>query len=133
MEGRRAAVPRVLIVEDDDALRAIISLLLRDEGHDVLEFADGRQALDWLNERDLASEGPWVVVLDLMMPVMNGEEFLKELEARSLMQSVGVVVMTTNSYWKAEGIITLRKPFVSGELVDRVVELSRKLGETRPS
>lgn len=121
------SLAQVLVVEDDDALRGVIALLLRDEGYQVVEFPNGRQAIDWLRGKNASSEGPWVVVLDLMMPVMTGEEFLKELEATGLTGSVGVVIMTTNTKWRGEGVAVLRKPFLSNALVERIVELIQEL------
>ncbi|MBP2315784.1 response regulator [Azospirillum soli] len=61
----------ILVVEDDDALRATMADALRAEGFEVREAADGRAALDALD----SGLRPDLIVLDLMMPVMNGWEF----------------------------------------------------------
>jgi CheY-like chemotaxis protein len=64
--------PRVLIVDDDPEIRESMRMVLEDEGYHVREAADGVAALDELH-RD---QQPCVVLLDLMMPRMNGWEFL---------------------------------------------------------
>jgi len=69
---------RVLIVDDDFAIRDSLAELLEDEGYLPIAAANGRDALARLDE-----DGPWpcLIVLDLMMPVMNGESF-RELQLR---------------------------------------------------
>jgi CheY-like chemotaxis protein len=79
----------VLIVEDDVALRELARRLLEREGYAVLEAADGRAALDRVRER-----APGVILLDLMMPVMDGFEFLAELRGEEAWRGIPVIVMT---------------------------------------
>jgi CheY-like chemotaxis protein len=69
---------RVLIVDDDFAIRESLAELLEGEGYLSIAAANGRDALAKLDE-----DGPWpcLIVLDLMMPVMNGESF-RELQLR---------------------------------------------------
>jgi CheY-like chemotaxis protein len=70
--GVSAQPHRVLIVDDDFAIRESLAELLEDEGYLSIAAANGRDALAKLDE-----DGPWpcLIVLDLMMPVMNGESF----------------------------------------------------------
>ena len=64
---------RVLIVDDDPAVRDALVDVLADEGFIATAAADGAQALSWLrSQRDFAG----VVLLDIMMPVMDGYAFL---------------------------------------------------------
>ena len=63
--------PRILLVEDDPALRATLSEVLEERGYDVACAADGRQALEALGKLP----APTVILLDLAMPVMDGWEF----------------------------------------------------------
>jgi CheY-like chemotaxis protein len=65
---------QVLIVEDDDAIRGLTRRMLEDEGWIVTEAANGREALN-----ALASVNPQLILLDLMMPEMDGFDFLAEL------------------------------------------------------
>ena len=68
---------RVLVVEDDEALRDIVELALTDAGYRVVTAANGRAALD-----EVAREMPGLILLDMKMPVMNGWEFVSAFRAR---------------------------------------------------
>ncbi len=71
------AAPRILVVDDEPAVRAVARTALLDEGYEVIEAADGRQAL----ERLAAAEAPLdVVLLDLTMPALSGTETLREIK-----------------------------------------------------
>ncbi len=86
----RAGAPRrVLVVEDDSLTRAALRRAMESEGWDVVEAEHGRMAL----ERS-AGWVPDLVLLDLMMPEMNGFEFLEALRAREAWRAVPVVVIT---------------------------------------
>ncbi len=82
------AARRVLVVDDDDDLRRRLRGLLEKDGWTVDEAADGRDALDRLAGR------PTLVLLDLLMPEMDGFEFLARLREREEYRSVPVVVLT---------------------------------------
>lgn len=69
-------MPAVLIVEDDIDIRESIQMVLESAGYRVQVADHGRQALDLLDE---SSSEPCLIVLDLRMPVMDGETFLEEL------------------------------------------------------
>ncbi|AKT37453.1 response regulator [Chondromyces crocatus] len=75
MTGKQAK--KVLVIEDDQDLVALVSLLLQGDGYSVEIAGNGREALD-----ALARELPDVILLDMKMPVMNGPEFARELEVR---------------------------------------------------
>lgn len=80
---------RVLVVDDDGAARAHLRRALEADGWEVGEAADGRQALT-----SMAATPASVVLLDLMMPEMDGFEFLEEFRGRAEWHSVPVVVLT---------------------------------------
>jgi CheY-like chemotaxis protein len=69
----------ILMVEDDDTIRCSLRVVLEDEGFAVAEAANGKEALAYL---DAAPQAPCVILLDLMMPVMNGWEFLRRMRQR---------------------------------------------------
>ena len=82
----------VLVVEDDDATRELLVRLLEKEGHRVTEARDGREALA-AAERS----APRLVLLDLMMPEMDGFEFIEALRGRPALASIPVVVLTART------------------------------------
>lgn len=65
----------VLIVEDDNDIREDLAEILRDEGHQVETAANGADALAQLEHKAQRGERPCLILLDLMMPVMNGWDF----------------------------------------------------------
>ena len=97
---------RVLVVDDDEEIRSALTELLVDEGYETLGAANGQQALALLHETAVD-----VVLLDLMMPVMNGWQLLASLRADARLSRVPVIVMTAGSRGEqveAQGF--LRKP-----------------------
>jgi CheY-like chemotaxis protein len=82
-------VPSVLVVEDHADLREMISVLLEAEGFAVQTAENGARALDLL-----ARERPSVILLDLMMPVMSGDEFRQRQLADPRYRDVPVICMT---------------------------------------
>jgi CheY-like chemotaxis protein len=80
----------VLVVEDDADHRNSVGMLLEDEGYRVEGAVNGRAALDRL----LSAPPPDLVLLDLMMPVMDGRQLLLEMKARPALAEIPVVVIT---------------------------------------
>jgi signal transduction histidine kinase/DNA-binding response OmpR family regulator len=81
--------PSVLIVDDDPAMRNIVARLLKREGCDSREAENGRMALERLGEY-----APTLIVLDLMMPEMDGFDFLAAVRRNPAWQDIPVVVVT---------------------------------------
>ena len=99
----------VLIVEDDEDLREMMAQLLTLEGYDAASVANGREALDYLQH----SSTPNVILLDLMMPVMDGWEFRRQLEADPALAPVPVIVLSALDQVRAMNIHAaafLKKP-----------------------
>ncbi|NUP90094.1 MAG: response regulator [Candidatus Sumerlaeia bacterium] len=88
---RRFAVPAgaVLVVDDEPDVRLLVSRVLEAEGLAVRTAADGQQALD-----EVRRQRPCLILLDLMMPVMDGFEFLRELQSIDGGASTPVAVLT---------------------------------------
>ncbi|HEY0875840.1 MAG TPA: response regulator [Vicinamibacterales bacterium] len=80
----------ILVVEDNDDVREMMAVTLELEGHEVATAVNGRDALNKLH----AGRKPCLILLDLMMPVMNGWEFQSELEHDPDLRDVPVVVVT---------------------------------------
>jgi CheY-like chemotaxis protein len=87
-----AASASVMVVDDDEDIREMAKLLLEGEGHRVAAAADGQDAWQQLE----AGESPSLILLDLMMPRMDGEQFLRTLRASSR-GSIPVVIMSGHS------------------------------------
>lgn len=109
--------PRLLLVEDDRALQESLCELLEDSGFQVVCADNGRQALDYLQD----GPRPCVVLLDLMMPVMNGWEFREEQVRDAKLSDIPVVVLSADGRAEmkarmlgAEG--WLRKPIEMNQL-----------------
>jgi CheY-like chemotaxis protein len=81
--------PRVLVVVDDDHLRALIAQALADEGYEVRTAGSGRGALRMLTEWR-----PGVILLDLMMPEMDGFEVLERMRRHEAWRDIPVIVVT---------------------------------------
>ncbi len=81
----------VLVVDDDDDLRETVEVLLRAHGYQVATAASGLEALDWLRER---AADTCVVLLDLMMPGMDGFTLRSTMSADPLLSPIPVVVVT---------------------------------------
>jgi CheY-like chemotaxis protein len=81
----------ILIVDDEPEIRFLISELLRDEGYTVAQAANGREALIYLQT---ATPLPCVILLDLMMPLMNGWEFLRVRQGNRVLQALPVVLIS---------------------------------------
>ena len=82
----------VLVVDDDYDLRETLRDVLEDEGYLVQTAANGQEALDCLHDGSV----PEVVLVDLMMPVMDGWHFLDELQRDSSLADIPVVVMSAS-------------------------------------
>ncbi len=82
---------RILVVEDDHDLNKAYCIILRHEGHDVVEAFDGKEALEKLNDFE-----PDLILLDLLMPVMGGLEFLQNWNAMKKRNKDVKVLIFTN-------------------------------------
>jgi CheY-like chemotaxis protein len=83
----------LLVVDDDDELRESLIELLELEGFASRGVRDGREALEFLRGHD----PPCLIVLDLMMPVMSGQEFRAEQLRDPALAAIPVVVLTASS------------------------------------
>jgi CheY-like chemotaxis protein len=85
------STPRVLVVEDDNDLRDSICAVLGDAGYSYRAAENGEVAL-----RQARAERPCVILLDLMMPIMNGWEFRSEQLRDPNLSSIPVIIMTAD-------------------------------------
>lgn len=111
----------VLIVEDDADLREMMAQLLTLEGYSTETVANGRAALEYLRR----GNRPNVILLDLMMPVMDGWEFRRRQRSDPELAQVPVVVLSAidpNRAADLEGAAFLKKPLD----FDRLLALIRQ-------
>jgi CheY-like chemotaxis protein len=81
----------ILVVEDDDAIRGLVSEVLREDGYQVQEAINGADALD-----KLRTLRPDLIVLDLMMPVMDGWTFVEECRNKDWCGDVPIIVTSAS-------------------------------------
>jgi CheY-like chemotaxis protein len=81
----------ILIVDDEFGIRESLSQLLEDEGFQVTAVADGEEALDYLL---LGQKHPCLILLDLMMPGLNGWDFIQEQRRNPILASVPVAIIS---------------------------------------
>ena len=117
---------RVLIVEDERHIIESLSFVLESEGFEVASELDGEAGL-----RRLRADPPDVLVLDLMMPKMNGLEVLKAVKADAALRALPVVVLTAKGRQQdrrmAEEIgvdAFMTKPFSNRDVVEAVRRLA---------
>jgi DNA-binding response OmpR family regulator len=129
------AIPRVLVVEDEDAIRALLVAALRREPFEVDAAADGVAALQLTAAHEYA-----VIILDLMMPRLNGFEFLDAFrasspDARSIVFVVTAFDDSMIGRLRADEVhAIIRKPFDVPQLVAMVREVAMTwLAHTSPS
>jgi CheY-like chemotaxis protein len=109
----------VLVVEDADDLRESFMAVIGQAGYRVLGAENGQQALDILQS---LGEEPCLVLLDWMMPVMDGQTFLSALRKKHRVASLPVVIISANPP-DAEGAnSSIRKPISASTLTHMVRE-----------
>ncbi|BCV22720.1 response regulator [Moorella sp. Hama-1] len=123
-------MPRVLVVDDQHGVRALLQFLFREEGYQVATAVNGRQAL-----RQVEQWHPDVVVMDIKMPVMGGLEALPRIKAIS--PETAVIIMTAyagetslEEVWRLGADNFIYKPFDLDELKALVREA---LPDSRPA
>lgn len=84
-------MPRILVVEDDPAIRGLVSDLLRDDGYQVDEATNGVEALE-----SVGQSRPDLIVLDLMMPIMSGWQFVEECKRQGVCDNIPIVVTSAS-------------------------------------
>lgn len=117
---------RILVVDDDTDIRQLVALILAADGYNVIEAASGMEALVAL-EREHAD----LVILDVMMPEMDGWEVCRRLKNRQQTKDIPVLILTVRSQpldkviglevVQADAYLT--KPFERQELLEAVHKL----------
>jgi two-component system phosphate regulon response regulator PhoB len=121
--------PYILIVEDDDAISALLEYNLSKDGYEVVVAADGEEALTLVSERL-----PDIVVLDWMLPKVSGIEVCRRLRQRTESRNVPIIMLTARGEEsdRIRGLDTgaddyVVKPFTMSELSARIRAVLRRL------
>lgn len=111
----------ILLIDDDDDLRAILEMALRNDGYEVVSAHDGEDGLSKLSQTR-----PQLVLTDVMMPNLDGVEFFHTIVELLQGHDIPIILITALSRkpWfadiEAEGGVFLQKPFDVQQLVDLV-------------
>ena len=123
-----AGKPKVLVVEDEEALAKVLKLRLEIEGFDVRAAGDGQEAMEMI-----AQQRPDIVVCDLMMPVMDGKQVTRAIKSDKKLKSIPVLILSALK--RQQEMDELKrlgaddfaaKPFDSKELTARIRGLLKK-------
>jgi phosphate regulon transcriptional regulator PhoB len=125
---RKGPLPRVLVVEDEEDIRALVRYNLEQEGFGVEDAADGAQGYE-----SIRRHAPDALVLDLMLPGMSGLELCQRLRAEPPTRALPIVMLTAKSS-EVDRILGLEmgaddyvvKPFSPRELVARIRAVLRR-------
>jgi DNA-binding response OmpR family regulator len=115
-------IPTILVADDEEDLRELVAYRLTRSGYDVVAAEDGQEALQLARERR-----PDLMVLDVMMPRLDGYELTRRVRAEEALRSVPVILLTARSQesdvgrgFEVGADDYLKKPFSPDELVARV-------------
>ena len=122
--------PRILLVDDEQAVQKLLAFPLHQEGYEVVPATTGQEALDRFNENEID-----LVVLDIMLPQVDGFEVCRQLRAKS---SVPIIMLTAKAeeFDKVLGLELgaddyITKPFSMREFRSRVKAVLRRADLTR--
>lgn len=114
----------VLVVDDESSMRFLFRMLLESEGFEVIEAANGTDALARMEE-----DRPDLVLTDLMMPVMGGRELIDRLRGDERTERIPIVAVSARADPNVPGAdAAMEKPFDVHSLVDVVRSLTERDG-----
>lgn len=108
---------RILVADDEPALVKLLSFILERDSHEVRTAADGQEALNAIE-----AERPDLIILDVMMPVMDGFSLSARLQANAALRSIPIIILSANPSMKDmfqphENVVRfVEKPFDSKAL-----------------
>jgi len=114
---------RILIVDDEPDIRFIMRLILEGAGYKVTEAPHGAIGL-----KSVTARQPDLVITDVMMPTMDGLEFIERLRSNSKTAAIPILVVSGNSELATPASARLRKPFTRRELLHAAALLIREDG-----
>lgn len=121
--------PIILVIDDNAAIRDMVSWALELDGYEPAEAAEGQEALDWINNAAREGRYPSVILLDLAMPGMDGNTFLQQLHTQqeATHPPPAIVVITAGKNCPDDPTLgvaeVIAKPFHVRDLLDVVHQL----------
>ena len=114
---------RILIVDDEPDIRYMIRLILESAGHKVTEARHGAAGL-----ASVKAAPPDLVITDVMMPTMDGLEFIERLRSDPNYAAIPILVLSGNSELASAANARISKPFLAQELLSAAALLIREAG-----
>lgn len=126
---------KIMIVDDEPDVVDLVKLVLKSEGYDVVTAGSGKEALE-----KIGKEMPDLVLLDIMMPGMDGWEVHQKIKSNPKTQGIPVAMLTAKSQSidKMIGLHVVQvddyitKPFGRSELLERVKKILAEKGKMQP-
>lgn len=107
----------VVVVDDEEGICETLKDVFEDEGYAVGIARDGKQALELL--RGMAVK-PCIVILDLLMPILDGNAVYRTMKAETDLRDIPIVIATSDPSRAPAGVLILRKPVALDILLDTV-------------
>ena len=115
---------KILVVDDEPNILKLISFILKNNGYEVMEASNGSECLEMVRE-----EKPDLIVLDVMMPKIDGFEVAKKIKSNSATRGIPILMLSSKAQFedKMKGIDSgamdyVTKPFDKQELLEKVME-----------
>jgi CheY-like chemotaxis protein len=112
-------------VDDDENIRESLQEAFEEEGYSVATASNGKEALAILAQ---SGSAPDAVVLDLVLPIMDGRQLYRAMQADPLLARIPVIVSTSNPAHAPSGLVVVAKPLK----LDRLLETVAHLWEEEP-
>jgi CheY-like chemotaxis protein len=130
-----AQPPLVLVVEDHPSIRNVLSCVLNLQGFQTICTTNGQEALNWLESAHHTGKYPAVILLDLVMPVMNGEAFLEQMrsywQAPTPIPPVILFTVDQGDHANLACAEVLSKPFHIKDLLEKLERLLKGVQTTQ--
>jgi CheY-like chemotaxis protein len=118
---------RILIVDDNNSIKESLTWVLEGKGYTVITAGNGKDALALLQRKQML---PNLILLDVMMPIMNGWQFLEEKRLNQRLKNIPTVISTDKTNLESQDFhpheYFLPKPFDIEELISLIKEKARK-------
>lgn len=120
---------KILIIEDDIDIRESLADILTFEGHNIVTAGNGQEGLDYLNAHP--KETPDLILLDLMMPIMDGDTFLENLESHLAHINIPIIILSAAICGKErENVVAfMKKPVDLDNLLKNIQKFTQRQRE----